>query len=139
MTAVLDANLVVVLANPDDPRHDAVLRQVAMWDRDGDDLHAPDLIGYELASALTRMAALASWSSERLLAAWQVLEELAIIQHALTDGLRVVELARQLDRQSAYDAAYIALAEHLGTELWTLDGKLAANAESIGFPVRLVA
>ena len=54
------------------------------------------------------------------------------------DGVRVVTLARRLGRQSSYDAAYIALAESLGAELWTLDGKLAANAETVGFPVRLV-
>lgn len=139
MTAVLDANLVVVAANPGDPRHGAVLSRVAAWDREGADLHAPELVSYEFASALTRLAALASWSADRLRVAWEVLEDLELTLHPLEDGVRVVTLARRLGRQSAYDAAYIALAERLGAELWTLDGKLAANAESVGFPVRLVA
>lgn len=139
MIAVVDANLVVVLANPDDPRQGAVLRRMAEWDRGGVELHAPDLIRYEFASALTRLAAAASLPTDLLPTAWEVLDGLSVIQHPLEDGVRVVTLARRLGRQSAYDAAYIALAERLGAELWTLDGKLAANAESVGFPVRLVS
>jgi len=137
--AVLDANLAVVLANPADPRHGVVLTRVAAWDREGAELHAPDLVAYEFASALTRLAALATWSADRLTAAWEVLGDLDLTLHPMEDGVRVVTLARRLGRQSAYDASYIALAEKLGAELWTLDGKLAANAESVGFPVRLVS
>jgi predicted nucleic acid-binding protein len=46
---------------------------------------------------------------------------------------RVVEIALALKRQNAYDAAYIALAEDLGAELWTLDGPLYRNAHGLGF------
>ncbi|MFN2569477.1 MAG: type II toxin-antitoxin system VapC family toxin [Candidatus Dormibacteria bacterium] len=138
MTAVLDANLLVVAANPADAHHGAVIRRVAAWDREGADLHAPDLAPYEFASALTRLAALAGWPADRLAAAWEVFDHLALTMHPIGNGVRVVTLARRLGRQSAYDAAYIALAEQLGAELWTLDRKLAANAESVGFPVRVV-
>ncbi len=138
MRAVLDANLVVVLTYPPDPRHGAVLSRVAAWDREGADLHAPALLPYEFASALTRLAAVAPLDADLLATAWEVLEDLELTLHPLEDGVRVVTLARRLGRQSAYDAAYIALAERLGAELWTLDGKLAANAESVGFPVHLV-
>ena len=137
--AVLDANLVVVLANQGDPRRDAVLARITAWDREQTELHAPHLISYEFASALTRLAALADWSLERLAAAGEVLRALDITLHPMENGLRVVTLARRLGRQSGYDAAYIALAERLGAELWTLDGKLATNAATVGFPVRLVS
>ena len=41
-------------------------------------------------------------------------------------------------RNSAYDTAYLALAETLGAELWTLDGLLYRNAAGLGFAVRLL-
>ena len=53
------------------------------------------------------------------------------------DSARTIEIALQLGRRSAYDAAYIALAERVGAELWALDGSLVRNARGFGFPVRL--
>ena len=50
----------------------------------------------------------------------------------------MVEIALGLRRQSAYDAAYIALAENLDAPLWTLDGPLYRNAVDRGFPVYLL-
>ncbi|HEY2702122.1 MAG TPA: nucleic acid-binding protein, partial [Candidatus Dormibacteraeota bacterium] len=45
--------------------------------------------------------------------------------------------ALQLRRRSAYDAAYLALAEDLGAELWTFDAALVRNAGARGHPVYL--
>jgi predicted nucleic acid-binding protein len=50
----------------------------------------------------------------------------------------VVELTQTLQRKSAYDAVYVALAQQLGAQLWTLDGRLARNAQSRGLPVQLI-
>jgi predicted nucleic acid-binding protein len=36
------------------------------------------------------------------------------------DNARAIEIAIELERHSAYDAAYLALAERLGAEVWTL-------------------
>lgn len=69
---------------------------------------------------------------------WQQLGGLPLTFHALTRGLRVVELALSLERTSAYDAAYLALGEELGAEVWTLDGRFARNAAGRGFSVRLI-
>ena len=54
-------------------------------------------------------------------------------------GPRMVEIALSLGRQSAYDAAYLALAEALEAELWTLDGPLYRNAVNRGFRVQLLS
>ena len=63
-----------------------------------------------------------------------------IIYHPLTgEEARIVEIALSLSRRSAYDAAYLALAESLNAELWTLDGPLYRNAIGCGFKVRLLA
>ena len=53
-------------------------------------------------------------------------------------GDRVADIALRLRRASAYDAAYLALAQLLGATLWTFDGPLYRNAVGLGFPVRLV-
>lgn len=63
---------------------------------------------------------------------------LPIDYHQIANLPRVIEIARILGRQSAYDAAYIELAESLSAELWTLDGPLYRNATGYGFDVQLI-
>jgi predicted nucleic acid-binding protein len=71
--------------------------------------------------------------------AWNDISVLPIAYHDLSNAKRVVEIALALKRQNAYDAAYIALAEESGAELWTLDGPLYRNAHGLGFPVKLIS
>ena len=47
-------------------------------------------------------------------------------------------VAERLQRKNAYDAAYVVLAQELGTEVCTRDGPLARNAGDAGLPVRLL-
>lgn len=56
----------------------------------------------------------------------------------LSNAPSVARIALTLERRSAYDAAYLALAQELDAELWTLDGQLARNAKSHGYPVQLI-
>jgi predicted nucleic acid-binding protein len=58
--------------------------------------------------------------------------------HPLADGIEAISLAISLERRSAFDAAYVALALEIDAELWTLDGPLARNAASRRFPVSLI-
>jgi len=68
-----------------------------------------------------------------------IARETSLIElHSLKNGPDVVQIALGLGRTSAYDAAYIAQAQQLDAELWTLDGPLARNALGRGLPVRLV-
>jgi predicted nucleic acid-binding protein len=138
VAVVVDANLLVVMASGD-ARQLMASEQVEAWITAGEEIHAPDLLPYEVASAFTRLVAGRSISSRQARLAWEALEILPIVQHPLSNDLpRVVDIALALKRHSAYDAAYIALAQELGAVLWTLDGPLARNARAAGFPVRLL-
>jgi predicted nucleic acid-binding protein len=53
LSVVIDANLLVALAL-NDPRAPAVDRHLREWASAGETLHAPELLRYEAANALTR-------------------------------------------------------------------------------------
>lgn len=121
-----------------DPRSEITRRQFDEWIDIGIQIHAPILAQYEVANSLTRLIVAGIFPEEELATAWAFLNNLPIAYHPLSQGTRTVQIARSLRRQSAYDAAYIALAEDLDAELWTLDGPLYRNAVERGFPVHLL-
>jgi predicted nucleic acid-binding protein len=131
LSVVLDANLLIVLAL--DPRRaTAVARLLREWQAQGEDLHAPALLRYEVASAIAQAVAVDQLPAARVVGTCELIDRVRLTLHPLADTARVVGIARRLERRSAYDAAYIALAEDLRTNLWTLDGRLARNAASRG-------
>lgn len=87
----------------------------------------------------------ASWREDHSHASWQALCDVKLSGHEPCGGGELLRdkvslknfFALRLQRSSAYDAAYIGLAEQLGADLWTLDGPLARNATGVGYPVRL--
>jgi predicted nucleic acid-binding protein len=104
---------------------DALAERPAVVERiSGEELHAPDLIDLEVASALRRFAAAGRIDDSlgrRLLA---VLADADLHRHSHRQLLGSVwELRHNL---SAYDAAYVALATALDVPLVTADRKLAA-------------
>jgi predicted nucleic acid-binding protein len=121
-----------------DPRRILVLRQISEWLDDGVELHAPFLAQYEFANALTRLVVTGSFPSDRIEEAVNSILVLPIHYHPIANIARVTAIAQILGRQSAYDAAYVELAESLDVELWTLDGPLYRNAIDYGFAVRLI-
>jgi predicted nucleic acid-binding protein len=122
--AVIDASVLAVFYLTEDPRRDAVIARLST----GDALYAPAHLDAEVVSALRGLAR-ANPAIQR--AAPAVLRHLA--------GLPVlrIPLAPLLDRMwalrdnvTAYDAAYVALAEQLAAPLITCDAKLAAASGS---------
>ena len=137
MSVVLDANALVVLAL-DRQRAVAVEDLLRVWQAEGEELHAPVLLRYEVASALAQAVSAGQLMSEAVADASQRIGSVPIVLHQLNDTPAVVAMAQRLERRSAYDAAYVVLAEELGTQLWTLDGRLARNAAARGLPVQLI-
>ena len=135
---VVDANLLVALVSGD-PRGNAVLRHFNDWLDHNIEIHAPALAQYEVANAFTRLIVGGAFPADKVEEAWGNISILPIHYHGLQDAKRVTEVALALNRQNAYNAAYIVLAEELSAELWTLDGPLYRNAGSLGFPVQLIS
>jgi predicted nucleic acid-binding protein len=137
VSLVLDANVVVDLVVAGGAGQ-ASRSWLDRWKDEGEDLHVPELFTYEVASALVGMEGAGRISPAESDAVWTAVDALDLTFHAPSSGAALVAITRRLRRRSAHDAAYIDLALRLTAELWTIDGKLARNARSAGFPVRLM-
>ncbi len=125
--AVVDASVLAAFYASDDSRRAAVAERLA-----GDTLFAPAHLDAEIVSALRGMAR-----------ANPVLEKSvpAALAHLVGFPIRRIPLAPLLERVwelrsniTAYDAAYVALAERLDSPLITCDAKLTtASGASCAF------
>ena len=89
-------------------------------------VHAPHLLDLEVTQVLRRLTQEGKISGQRADLAIQDLLDLRIVRYPHFIFLpRVWQLRHNL---SAYDAAYVALAEILDAPLITRDGKLAASS-----------
>ena len=99
-----------------------------------EELHAPDLLGYEVVSALRGLTLGGMLSEARALDLLTDFDDVPIHRWASADGLRRRAFALR-HNVSAYDAAYLALAEALGCAVMTRDARLA---RSTGHQVEVV-
>ena len=115
---VVDTSAAIAALAARPPVEDLVARL-----RDDGDLHAPHLIDVEVIHALRRLVAAGELTEDRAADVRSDFADLAIVRyahHPLAD--RMWELRQTF---SAYDAAFVALAEALGASLVTCDGRLA--------------
>ena len=120
---VVDASAIleVLLSTPDSAR---VAERLF---RAGETLHAPHLLDIEVAQVLRRYARAGELDSARGLEALEDLIDLPLTRYPHNLLLpRMWELRQNL---TAYDAAYVALAEGLEAPLVTLDSALASVRE----------
>jgi predicted nucleic acid-binding protein len=137
VSVVIDASALVAFVTKE-PASPKVAQLLHDWGSQETPLNAPELARYEIANALAKKAANGELDDDAIREAWDVLDDLPIVYHPLHDGSSAVRVALTLERRSAYDAAYLALAQSLDAELWTLDGPLARNANSHGYPIHLI-
>jgi predicted nucleic acid-binding protein len=127
---VLDASALVELLVGVDRRATAVAEEM----RRARFLHTLDLAYVEVVSTLRRLAARRQITNERAMQALRRLAKAPIRRHAAAPHLeRIWELRHS---HSAYDAAYLALAEALSMPLLTTDRRLA---RSTGHRARIVS
>jgi predicted nucleic acid-binding protein len=90
----------------------------------GESLHAPHLVDVEVAQVLRRYAAAGTISAGRGQEALSDLADFPIVRYPHEPFLRRIWALRH--NVTAYDAAYLALAEALPAPLVTCDGRLAS-------------
>ncbi len=88
-------------------------------------LHAPHLIDIEVVQVLRRLYLARELTRERAELAFADFEKLVVERHSHRSLLRRVWALRSV--MSAYDAAYVALAEGLAAPLVTCDEKLSRS------------
>ena len=101
------------------------------------DLCAPTLFNYELANGVRSAARRARLDPERARLALRNLLD-AGVETQEPDMERVLSLALE-HNVTTYDAAYVAVAEVLGCELWTADGPLYKAFSEAHARVRWIA
>ena len=87
--------------------------------------HAPHVVDFEVASALRRLALAGELSARRGLGALEDLRELPVHRYPAAQLLGAIWQLRE--NLTAYDAAYVALAELLRMPLVTTDARLARS------------
>jgi len=90
----------------------------------GETLHAPHLIDLEVAQVLRRWERAGAITAPRAEEAFEDLADLPLVRYPHLLLLPRVWALRQ--NATAYDAAYLALAEAIGATLVTRDGALAS-------------
>lgn len=128
MTVCADASLVLKWLTYESDSDKAVAWLDAHAD---DEMIAPAFLPLEVASALRRKTRRDDITPDEGLEALQLLDRLRI---RLTWDWALLErafiLAVELDQPTAYDTAYLALAERERCELWTADGRFTRIASS---------
>lgn len=122
--AVVDASVLAVFYAADDPRHSLVAERLQV----GDALFAPAHLDAEIVSALRGMARRNRGLEQVVPSALAHLTGFPIRRMPLPPLLeRMWELRHNI---TAYDAAYVALAERLDAVLITCDARLATASGS---------
>ena len=114
---VVDASAVVALL------FNELTRDVVAERLRGATLHAPGLIGFEVANACLKKMRATPGERQALIEAYALFDHLSIVAEAI-DLVAAIVLAEQT-KLSLYDASYLWLAHALDAELVTLDDELA--------------
>lgn len=125
----VDANLVIRLVV--DPSDRSVRRLWEQWDTERRQLAAPALLYYEVVNVLYRYQILGLISATAVRLALKAALALPLQLYNNPElHWRALELAKRFSLPAAYDAHYLALAEHLNGEFWTADRRLARAVQA---------
>lgn len=125
----VDANLVIRLIS--DPSGESIQRLWEQWERERRQLVAPTLLYYEVANALYSYQQRGFMSPASVQLAFGAALALPLKLYGEADlHWRALDLANRLSLPVTYDAHYLALAELLGAEFWTANGRLVRTVQA---------
>ena len=128
---VVDASVLANAVGDDGPDGERARKEL----RDAGEVAAPDLVDVETTVVLRKRWQAKTITALRFAEGIDDLEDLTIDRYPT---LRFMRRAYELrDTLTAYDAAYVALAEALGCELLTADQRLS-KAPGLRCPIRLL-
>lgn len=112
-----------------EPEQERVKAKWSDWSGEDVVVIAPWLFVFEVISVLRGKVARGQMTEDEGLQAWRLLRRQGV-RTAHPRGLleRARAIASELGRPTAYDSAYLALAELRECELWTADGRFASVA-----------
>ena len=136
---VVDASLAFkwLVEEDDSDKADAILDD---WSRRGIMLAEPNLMAFEVVNALharVRRGELSVMQAAGLLES-RISSVVELFNPPILHR-RALELASDLGLGAAYDAHYLALAEHLDCEMWTADERFYRVASPAASRVRLLS
>lgn len=135
---VIDASVVLKLLLPEE-RTEAVRSLWARWVEQDVEVAAPFLLAYEVISVLRNKVfrgELPPEAGEAALAAFLTQEISLLHPHGMEE--KTWGVAKQWNLPTSYDAAYLALAELIESDLWTADRRFAASLRKKVPRVRVV-
>lgn len=133
----VDANVVIRLVAPN-PDYD-VFDLWQAWRSAGHQILAPTLLRFEATNAFHRMSLAGNIEPDLANELLALVLDLPITY--VSDPWlhhEALALARRFGLNASYDAHYVALAHHLGVQLWTLDRRLYNSVHSHLDFVRLI-
>lgn len=128
---VIDASILGALVLKDETFHIQAVDQFASWSRDSESLVAPRLILAEITALIRKAVFLKRITHEEGVA---ILDTILDADIALYESPSIytsaLNVAHLLNHPRTYDAQYLALAQILDCEVWTLDARLYNSARS---------
>ena len=133
MTTVVDSNIIASLFLPA-PYSAQSTGLMKTWDATGEDLIAPTLFEYEIATIVRRATITGQLEKGQALAILMQLLNTRVDTVPPSAALHrdALRLAERIGQSKAYDAHYLALAARENATLWTADKRLANAARQIG-------
>ena len=126
----VDSGIVLKLFLDEDDSHLAI-QLLQEWMESGRQLVAPTLYPLEITSVLRKYVHRELISPDYGRDALQEALDIAVfVPEYAGIHMHAWDLAAQLNRPAAYDAHYLALAQHLSCDFWTADRRLYNTAHS---------